>query len=190
LMAAEALNRKQSPDDATASAYVNNVRSRVGLLSITSTGDPLYAAIKKERRLELADEGQRFFDLVRWNDALSVLGLSGFVAGDEHYPIPKQVDLGSYNPEPTSSLDKDLISNDISLYPVPSDGILYLSNKSGATIDNIEIYDISGKKVFSQNAGNQDKADKMDLRYLGKGIYLMKIVVKNAPVYKKFSVID
>lgn len=44
--------------------YVNQVRARVGLPTI-GTADK--AAIRHERRCELAMEGHRWFDLVRWN---------------------------------------------------------------------------------------------------------------------------
>ena len=68
-----------------AQALLDAVRSRVGLPSIPITMD----AIKTERRLELAGEGFRFFDLVRWGDAPTVLGSRGFVAGkSENFPIP------------------------------------------------------------------------------------------------------
>jgi hypothetical protein len=45
--------------------------------------------IKLERRLELAGEGHRWLDLVRWGDAPAVLGPRGFQAGKHEYlPIP------------------------------------------------------------------------------------------------------
>jgi hypothetical protein len=91
LMHAEALVRKSSPDNTTAIAQVNRVRSRVGLPALSGlSGDALFAAIKLERRLELAMEGHRFYDLVRWGDASTVLGSQGFVAGKhEVFPIPE-----------------------------------------------------------------------------------------------------
>ena len=45
--------------------------------------------IKKERRSELAMEGERFFDLVRWGDAISVLGSQGYTNRCRFYPIPQ-----------------------------------------------------------------------------------------------------
>jgi len=72
---------------ARAQALLDAVRARVGLPSVPVTLD----AIKTERRLELAGEGHRFFDLVRWGDALAKLGSRGFKAGkNEIFPIPSQ----------------------------------------------------------------------------------------------------
>jgi starch-binding outer membrane protein, SusD/RagB family len=81
LLEAEALGST----GARAQALLDAVRARVGLTSVPVS----LAAIKAERRLELAGEGHRFFDLVRWGDAASRLGSRGFVAGkNEIFPIP------------------------------------------------------------------------------------------------------
>lgn len=91
LMAAEAYNK--SGNDIKAQTYLNLVRRRAFgdlLHDITATGTALYDAILAERRLELAMEGERFFDLVRTGKAVSVLGPLGFVAGKhELFPIPE-----------------------------------------------------------------------------------------------------
>nr|WP_310559502.1 RagB/SusD family nutrient uptake outer membrane protein [Flavobacterium sp.] len=72
---------------ARAQALLDAVRARVGLASTPVS----LAAIKAERRLELAGEGHRFFDLVRWGDAATVLASRGFKAGkNEIFPIPFQ----------------------------------------------------------------------------------------------------
>jgi len=94
LMYAEALNQQASPDDGTAREMVNLVRARVGLDPLSSSGNDLFEDIKLERRLELGMEGHRFYDLVRWGDAATVLGPRGFVAGThELFPIPN-VEIG------------------------------------------------------------------------------------------------
>lgn len=81
LMEAEALGATGS----RAQALLDAVRARVGLPSVPVS----MAAIKAERRLELAGEGFRFFDLVRWGDAASKLASRGFTAGkNEVFPIP------------------------------------------------------------------------------------------------------
>jgi hypothetical protein len=91
LMAAEANNRSTTPNDGKAQTYLNKVRRRAfndNLHDITLTGAPLTDAIWKERRLELAMEGDRFFDLVRTGKAATVI--TGFKAGkNELFPIPQ-----------------------------------------------------------------------------------------------------
>lgn len=94
LMAAEALVRSGG-DEARARGYVNQVRARVGLPALTSSGNALLEDIYTERRLELACEGHRFFDLIRTGRAATALATDGFVAGkNEVLPIPQsELDL-------------------------------------------------------------------------------------------------
>ena len=81
LMEAEALGGT----GARAQALLDAVRSRVGLPSIQVSMD----AIMAERRLELAGEGHRWFDLVRTGRATAKLASRGYVAGKHNiFPIP------------------------------------------------------------------------------------------------------
>ncbi len=86
LMAAEAYNK--SGNDPKSRGYVNMVRSRSGLAPIASGGTALFTDIVKERQLELAFEGVRFTDLVRWGLATTELGSLGFVAKHNLLPVP------------------------------------------------------------------------------------------------------
>lgn len=83
LIAAEAA--LQMGDVGKASTYLNMVRTRAGLGNITAT----MPAIKHERRVEFGMEGERFYDLVRWGDAISVLGPLGYQDRNKFYPIPQ-----------------------------------------------------------------------------------------------------
>ena len=88
LMEAEALGAT----GVRAQALLDAVRARVGLGSVPVSME----AIKAERRIELAGEGHRFFDLVRWGDAASKLSGRGFKPGkNEIFPIPNSELLGT-----------------------------------------------------------------------------------------------
>lgn len=65
LMVAEAINEASGPT-AEALGYLNQVRTRAGLATLTGlTKDTFRTAILQERRLELAFENHRWFDLKR-----------------------------------------------------------------------------------------------------------------------------
>ncbi|HXB92036.1 MAG TPA: RagB/SusD family nutrient uptake outer membrane protein, partial [Puia sp.] len=86
LMEAEALVRGGG-DMSKAQFYLDQVRARVGLPSVPVSLNNIY----NERRLELATEGHRFFDLVRTGQAATVLASKGFQANkNEILPIPLQ----------------------------------------------------------------------------------------------------
>lgn len=95
LMAAEASN--ELGDATTALNYLEKIRARARgasnvLPQITTTDKAsLRTAIKKERRAEFGMEHERFFDLVRWGDAQTVLGASGYTAKCKYYPIPQDI---------------------------------------------------------------------------------------------------
>lgn len=112
LMLAEAAN--ESGDGATAEANLELIRNRASgmqgdgrtiLPKITfSDQAQMRQAIKDERRWEFAMEGYRFYDLVRWEDAVAELGPLGYTHRARYYPIPqKAIDLSGgvleQNPE-------------------------------------------------------------------------------------------
>jgi len=81
----------QIGNTADAQADLDAIRTRAGLASASATIDNIW----KERRVEMAMESDRFFDLVRTNRAVTFLGPLGFQANrNEVFPIPQnQIDL-------------------------------------------------------------------------------------------------
>lgn len=72
LMKAEALYHTGDEDGAREA--LNAVRHRAEMPDVTATGEALLDAIKHERRIELAFEEDRFYDVRRWKDAPQTLG--------------------------------------------------------------------------------------------------------------------
>ncbi|MEN9570120.1 MAG: hypothetical protein RL172_1351 [Bacteroidota bacterium] len=109
LMKAEAAN--ELGDGATAASMLEQIRARARGANATALPPIAFVnqaqmrtAIKNERRWEFAMEGYRFYDLVRWGDAESVLGSLGYTDRCRYYPIPqKAIDLSGgvlvQNPE-------------------------------------------------------------------------------------------
>lgn len=91
LMAAEAANEVGGAANQTLAVnLVNQVRTRAGLGNVTFTDQAaMRTIIQNERRFEMALDGERFFDLVRWGLAPTVLGPLGYQAKNRYYPIPQ-----------------------------------------------------------------------------------------------------
>lgn len=107
LMYAEAKNESAGPDQ-TAVDALNKVRSRADVkmplleFSGSLTKNEFRDIIRHERRIELALEGQRYFDLKRWGMIKEVMdktkdpdGASRlFMARDTLWPVPQsEVDM-------------------------------------------------------------------------------------------------
>ncbi len=98
LIAAEAYN--ELSDTSKAKKYLNMIRNRAGLANTTAiTQSEIREAIWKERRVEMAMEHDRVFDLRRTKRAGAVMRAhgKGYVDGKHDlYPIPqRQIDLSN-----------------------------------------------------------------------------------------------
>lgn len=111
LMYAEVLNEQDRP--AEARPFLNQVRDRAGLPDITSNDKiVLQAAIRHERRIELAFENKRWHDLVRTGEAVTVMNAFGdrVIANPEKY---------YYAPGDTPPPNAFNVTTNSSIYPIP-----------------------------------------------------------------------
>ena len=96
-------------DAGTAKGYIDQVRGRVGLAPCAVADD---AALRHERRCELAMEGHRWFDLVRWK---GVAG-TGLKAHMDAYKLTETADAQSHM--------REFIANKHEIFPIPYEEIL------------------------------------------------------------------
>ena len=95
-------------DEATARTYINKVRQRVGLADV-ATADK--ATLRHERRVELAMEGHRWFDLVRWE---GVAG-NGLKAHMDAYKATESAEAQSHIQE--------FVAGKHEIFPIPQEEI-------------------------------------------------------------------
>ena len=87
-------------DPTNAKIWLNKVHNRAGL---TDTLDATLANIKNERKLEFVGEGKRYWDLIRWGDASTVL-----VPDNYGYRTNTWSESKKYLPIPQSEIDAAL----------------------------------------------------------------------------------
>ena len=95
-------------DEATARTYINKVRQRVGLADVATADN---ATLRHERRVELAMEGHRWFDLVRWE---GVAG-NGLKAHMDAYKATESAEAQSHIQE--------FVAGKHEIFPIPQEEI-------------------------------------------------------------------
>lgn len=128
---------------------VNRIRARVGMpaLSYGMSQDDFRTRVRNERRVELAFEDHRFFDVRRWK----ILDKTGTVTGMR--PVGETVTRLSFNSDGNLDFDRDENGNYI---PDPENGIeyrtctgyeRYIVNKRTATTDKFLRCPVPGKEA-------------------------------------------
>ncbi|RKE99016.1 T9SS type A sorting domain-containing protein [Ichthyenterobacterium magnum] len=92
-------------------------------------------------------------------------------------------DLASeYIPQPqTLNVSNELLSLDVSIYPNPTDGVIYIN--TNLLTDSIEVYSILGHKISEFKNINT-----LDLKAYVSGLYIMKINIGERTINKKFVI--
>lgn len=186
LMAAEAEFMLNNTN--TALELVNAVRERAAMSG--SSGFPAqlgtltFDDIVRERRLELALESHRFFDLIRWNYAHNSLnGIyiethdlnATFEPGmDEFMPIPEGV-IG----EP----DAVNTAQDLSVHIYPNPAVSSLRIEGLNTETQVVFMSITGCPVLETMAG--PSGHSIDISKLPAGIYFIKLETRGQTLVRK-----
>ncbi|MDR2083443.1 MAG: T9SS type A sorting domain-containing protein [Bacteroidales bacterium] len=100
---------------------------------------------------------------------------------------------GNYNP--AADIEKELLVNnvgiedfdaniEINLYPNPTEGELYIENQK-LNIKNIDVFDITGRKLSFHNYINSSTYYKIDISDLTSGTYFIKISTDSGETIKK-----
>ena len=101
--------------------YISKVRARVGMPAIPAsvTGEALRARLYNERRIELAFESQRFFDIRRWKiaDVIENRPIYGM-------DITKDLTTGVSTYTPVLLLQKNAFQDKMNLLPIATSEIL------------------------------------------------------------------
>jgi hypothetical protein len=167
--------------------YINMVRQRARNSGLTGHPAELVSVtmedIMHERRLELALEGHRFYDLVRWNMAVDKLDGLYRESNDQTITFIPGTHEFLTIPESAIGTGVDVIhSNNCNIYPNPVKDELYV--KSDFHKPAVTIYDVFGRtlliKEFDIGSFNLNTSS------LTRGLYFISIETDNKQVIERF----
>ncbi|MGB1248070.1 MAG: T9SS type A sorting domain-containing protein, partial [Chitinophagales bacterium] len=116
---------------------------------------------------------------IRNDDFYTIYGVLSFSAGLSHTKINRARYFAI----------EDIIVDDLvlsipkaniyfSIYPNPSNGVIWIKNGDEINLTAIKVYDAIGQKVLSYSIGNYSK-QLVDLSQLNSGIYLLELQTSN-----------
>ncbi|MDO5105116.1 RagB/SusD family nutrient uptake outer membrane protein [Capnocytophaga sp.] len=133
LLYAEVLN-EVTPSDSDVLLYLNKVRTRAGLPDIEKLNPSIAGnkelqrkAIRRERRIELATEGQRYFDVRRWMIADQPEGNQN----RDMYGMDMDKDISGFYTR--KKVHRNVFTRKMYLHPVP---FYELQKTKGAVVQN------------------------------------------------------
>ena len=185
LWAAEAA--LETGDNTKALYYINMIRQRAR--NSGSTGHPAELVsvtmddIIRERRLELALEGHRFYDLVRWNMAFDKL--NGLYRVSQDQTITYIPGTHEFLPIPETALATNVnarYTNKCNIYPNPVNDRLYVD--SDFSKPTVTICDIFGRILLTKEF--DEGSFSLNTSSLSQGLYFISLVTHDKQVIERF----
>jgi hypothetical protein len=114
-------------------------------------------------------------------------------------PISVLINEGPFNAKPigtiTITLDQVLSVSDnevtnVIMAPNPSNGLVKITTSNANILKEAVVYDVLGKQVFSITNTNQDSKLNLDLSNLNRGVYLVRLELKDGSQSTKRLVLN
>lgn len=79
---------------------------------------------------------------------------------------------------------QDFISNKFNVFPNPASNVVIINNAENITIEQVEVFDISGKTVKTQQFNNENQV-QLNIEELASGTYMLHIQTNEGMAVKK-----
>ncbi len=83
---------------------------------------------------------------------------------------------------------KEVLTNEINIYPNPVRDVLYVENGSALSLDKVVLFDIGGRAILNIDMANAPRVKTINIGQISKGIYFMNIFSGSTVVGKKVVV--
>ena len=197
-----------SPFNNISTATLNDVvvTSDFPLLSLVSMIAPSPDWMIAINSINLRDNGSWSNDIViplfpydAGTDSGSMYTSANLPTSPNPEPISALINEGPFNAKPIGtltitlnevlSLDKQEITKVI-IAPNPSAGVIKITTSNSNILKEVIVFDILGKKVLTFSNKNQVSNSKINLSHLNKGIYVVRLQLKDGSLSTKRLVLN
>ena len=84
---------------------------------------------------------------------------------------------------PTLSIEDNVFTENITIYPNPSNGIINIKNPENISFDRIVLYDLYGKAVLESTG----TISQINIENLSSGFYFIQFTIQGKQFQKKFA---
>lgn len=104
--------------------------------------------------------------------------------GEVFSGTPTTMDVDNIEASTTLSTNDEVFTNDFSIYPNPSSSKLKIALPTTLNNAKVEVHDILGKRIYSQNMNTVNKS--IDVSQWNSGVYLVKVSSDTSSQTKRF----
>lgn len=109
-----------------------------------------------------------------------IIGNEAYIYFDYNEPIITNT-TSTEVVEENSSVSVHNLNDLISVYPNPTNGVLYISSKGNTILEGVKIYNLQGRELF----GSTTNQETINIENLSAGIYLMNIRTNQGVISKR-----
>ncbi|MFD2727306.1 zinc-dependent metalloprotease [Hyunsoonleella rubra] len=110
------------------------------------------------------------------------------ISGPNYSPVHGQVEDFSVIINSTLGVEDNSLSDALLLLPNPSNGELTLKYSGVLNLEQVDIYNIVGKKVWTSNLRNFNGEKEIDLARIPAGVYFANIKAEQSQITKKIII--
>ncbi|WP_299603725.1 T9SS type A sorting domain-containing protein [uncultured Aquimarina sp.] len=81
--------------------------------------------------------------------------------------------------------DDEILEMELNIYPVPSKNVIYIPRVTNVALKNVEIFDVRGKIIVSQQLNKNDIINTIDITSIPSGLYLITIYSETGSTTKR-----
>lgn len=115
--------------------------------------------------------------------AMLIFSHRSYALTKDYFPMFDNINLSAQSTRPTVSVE-NFISQKLNLFPNPVTEIVTISNNENIGVKQIEVFDISGKTIKSQEFNNENEV-QLNLANVASGMYLLHIKTNEGTAMKK-----